>query len=189
MIDRTLITRSLGPIAMDWRVSASWNAKIKNHRALIRQDIVNSLAVTDDLIQKNLLNLKELPTAPGVDISVSHCPVLGGYAWAGGGYKIGFDIEQNHRVRADHVLMVASQDELKMAQEPSNLWVIKESAFKAFSKAYNVNVASLIEVQNVTHSEGAGEFTASIKAYPHNFGHGWFFRHHDCTLALFFLKS
>ncbi len=189
MIERSVITDALGPVVVDWRFSKEWNSKVKNHRELIRQDLVKTLGISEESLTKKLLDLKVLPMAPEVDISISHCPLIGGYAWAQSGYRIGLDIEMINRVRQEHVLMISTPNELEMARDPANLWVIKESAYKAFSKAHNVTVASDIDVQRITHSANGSQFTASVKAYPQNPGHGWFFRHEACVVALFFLKS
>ena len=77
---------------------------------------------------EDLLNLAKPPQCPGVFISVSHAPGLGGVVW--GCQPVGLDIEVKTRVQPAVIARISTQSERLSFYKPEFLWPIKEAVWK-----------------------------------------------------------
>lgn len=77
---------------------------------------------------------QKLPELSYAQISISHCPQLGGFAVNPGTNRVGFDIEVEGRVSEAVAARIGSPNEVEAAPDPTSLWVAKESAFKAMHR-------------------------------------------------------
>ena len=103
-------------------------------RIELRKSLVERLKISFGHFKKDweklLLIPGEPPIIPDISISISHCPLMGGFVFSfDKKTSIGFDIEISDRVdRAIEYL--STYKEIKEAPEKSLLWVAKESVFK-----------------------------------------------------------
>lgn len=69
---------------------------------------------------------------PIAAISISHCPVFGGFVFSfDKGASLGFDVEIKKRVSAKALSRISTKKELAAAPSPpAALWTAKEAAFK-----------------------------------------------------------
>ena len=90
--------------------------------------------VPDDFFGKRCEKLLTPGTRPDCSfaaISVSHCPVLGGFVFSfNSEVALGLDMEQSHRVNEQLIGRLSNTEELRKAPDPSLLWAAKEAAFK-----------------------------------------------------------
>jgi 4'-phosphopantetheinyl transferase len=111
---------------------------------------------------------------PFSDSSISHCQSLGGFAFttfdSDHVIQIGFDIEEDERVRPEIARRVCQTDtEFQSAPSPASLWTAKEAAYKALKGPKQPLVVSDLEVTN-WQTLGSQYETASLKN-PHQFNY------------------
>lgn len=94
-------------------------------------DLESSLENFPEDYKRKLLIPGSPPRIPGVSISISHCPILGGFIFSHDkNISLGLDVEKMDRVSLQLVQRVSDFDEVNEAPEVSFLWVAKEAAFK-----------------------------------------------------------
>lgn len=130
-----LTTFARAELGLTWlavRTSRTWASSRPGFREAIRRDIAESLGSTE----LSILALDALPVSQLADISVSHNANLGGYALAGKGEPIGFDVERLSRLsRRSSSFASVDGEELAAAPCAELLWPAKEAAFKAMGPA------------------------------------------------------
>lgn len=119
----------------EWRSSAS-----NGHRLKIRE------ALAERLHDPGLLDLSKLPANESSSVSISHCPLAGGYALGSPNATLGFDLEDATRVRPAVVARVSLAHELTEAPSVPLLWTAKESAFKALRGVQQPAVVSELKI-------------------------------------------
>ena len=101
-----------------------------NQRQKLRQTLVSKLPPSPALAE--LLQPGRPPQMAGMSISLSHCPLMGGFIFStGADTSLGLDIEQSDRVRWPAVARVSREEEVREAPHPSLLWCAKEAAVKS----------------------------------------------------------
>jgi hypothetical protein len=165
-------------------VDKNFGSKAEDHRLALRRALMAKTGETDPQI----LSLATLPHLNHLDVSISHCPAAGGYLLTERPWIVGFDIEIASRVELKHIEKLSLAAELEVLTNPAALWAAKESAFKAFSKAHGMTLASDAIVVNASPSKFLmTEFSASPKNMK-TMGRGWIFSEGDLKLALFFYR-
>lgn len=144
--------RELNLTKADWEVRtfSKGSSRQPAHRAHIRARL-SGFAKNRSQAEPNLShlhNLEELPSLPDWSVSISHCPVLGGFAATRREKgQIGFDLESNRRVSEQIIKYVMfTPEELARAPGPGLLWVAKEATFKSLLGPDQPTVLSQIEV-------------------------------------------
>lgn len=113
------------------KIEKKWSSTYTDNRLLLRKDLFKRFN------QTSLLDLNETPKNLGQNVSISHCPVFGGYVISD--RPIGFDIEQRRRISKplvkricdtvyEHELLDSYIDDLVI------FWGVKESAYKSLRK-------------------------------------------------------
>lgn len=110
--------------SLSYHFQKKWASTYTDNRLLIRKDLYKKLK------HKPLLDLTELPKAPDKNISISHCPIMGGYVLSD--RFVGLDFEQLRRISLKLVQRILSKSEEKFLKDSPHqiLWTIKESAYK-----------------------------------------------------------
>lgn len=81
--------------------------------------------------REKLHQLENRPYLPNVSISISHCPLVGGFIFSMDQHvSLGLDIEKVSRVNRV-IEYVSSQEEIKQMPMKPLLWVAKEAVFKS----------------------------------------------------------
>lgn len=107
------------------KLQKKWASTYTDNRLLIRKDIYKALK------HKSVLDLTKIPRVPDKNISISHCPIMGGYILSD--RPVGIDFEQYRRISLKLVERVIAKEEGVFFKDyPYQiLWTIKESAYKA----------------------------------------------------------
>lgn len=110
----------------------NWNSTNLKHRSEIRGCLERDFSAHFSRQQLARLNdLTWLPEASDGSISISHCRLLGGFAYSK--FAVGFDVEETSRISLPVLRRTASEAELAECPVPEFLWVAKESGYKALS--------------------------------------------------------
>ena len=107
-------------------LNLKWASVYSEHRLNIRRQIYKK---TKD---KTVLDLNSIPYLRKGFVSISHCPVVGGFGYSN--QKIGFDLEQYQRLSPGLISRISSPEEDDLLEpfcRPS-LWTIKESVYKLY---------------------------------------------------------
>lgn len=109
----------------------TWKKRVEMRNLLVKT-LKGSLKNFPEDYGKKLLTPGIPPRIPGISISISHCPVFGGFVFSPGkDISLGLDIEKADRVSFRSVKYVSGFREIEETPEPSFLWVAKEAAFKS----------------------------------------------------------
>lgn len=119
------------------------SSQLKKDKNVFRNELRSSLAQSlESAFAENtmelathslLLDLKQIPEYPFVNISISHSENLGGWIWVSRSHIVGIDIEDRARFHAQIIETAkkfVSQQEWEAAPSPLALWTAKEAAFK-----------------------------------------------------------
>lgn len=147
---KKLIQPDLG-IELDFFVDSKWASTYADHRLNIRKYIYKKTQ------EKSVLNLDEWPQISEGHISISHCPILGGYVLAT--QPIGFDLEQKQRLSPSILKRISLASELKLfSQETLPLiWTVKESIYKL--NQCQDGVIPEVEIQSVEFCKDSSLFS------------------------------
>ena len=116
-------------------IGPTWEKRMELRRLLVEdlEDVFKEFPENfpeDEDWKEKLLMPGSRPYIPDVSISISHCPLLGGYIFSlDKNVSLGLDIEKARRVNRS-IQHVSSQKEMGESPVNSLLWVAKESAFK-----------------------------------------------------------
>ena len=106
-------------------------------RKCLREFLVKELEKAHSSIKfsqkqrRALLTPGSRPQSLAAPISVSHCPVLGGFVFSfNKKISLGLDMEQSHRVSLSVINRISTREEVKQAPARSLLWTAKEAVFK-----------------------------------------------------------
>lgn len=112
------------------KVERKWSSIYTDNRLLLRKDLFKRFQ------HPSLLNLEEVPKNLDQNVSISHCPVYGGYVISD--RPVGFDLEQLKRVSLPLVKRICDEKELELLEDHQEnraiFWSTKESAYKAMRK-------------------------------------------------------
>ena len=111
----------------------------------MRQELVRVLPPSPH--RSSLLQPGPRPHLPGIPISLSHCPLMGGFVFSVGEETagLGLDIEQDDRVGAELVARIAGKRECEESPRPSLLWVAKEAALKGLPAPLTLSRISIFD--------------------------------------------
>jgi hypothetical protein len=121
-------------------VQSGWSSGPKNYRRGLRLALLDTL--TDqakfpglEIPPMNAAALSDLSAPPqllGYSISISHCPIAGGFLVSPiKGGQVGLDLEERSKVTREIVLRMSDEMEVLLAPEPAVLWSAKEATFKS----------------------------------------------------------
>lgn len=113
------------------RVSPQFGSRQGDYRQSVREalyDKLKKLELAGDL--ESILDLDKIPKLEVGAVSISHCRLMGGWAYSSGAERLGFDLELVERARPELVLAASSEGEMSEAPHPVALWTAKEAAFK-----------------------------------------------------------
>lgn len=112
-----------------YKVVATWSSEKTNHSAMIHSDQLSN------------------PETRGCFVSISHCPLAGGYAWITKPWQVGFDLEVSERVTHSIAERVSSPQELAKAPGPHFLWAAKEATFKSLLGPHQPDLMTQVTTQ------------------------------------------
>ncbi|MEQ1877868.1 MAG: hypothetical protein ABL958_14595, partial [Bdellovibrionia bacterium] len=117
------IKAELGVNRLQLHVNESYNSKKPEHRRTLREALAAHLGnELNDSGRSSLANLDVPPEVDAVDISISHCPLIGGFLIVSKPWFVGFDLEVPERVAKKHVEKLSVQNELALLDDPADLW-------------------------------------------------------------------
>jgi hypothetical protein len=121
---------------LEFYLDSKWASTYSDHRLNIRRHLYKKTKV------KAVLDLQQIPKLENKFVSISHCPILGGFALCN--QTIGLDLEQKQRLSLSLIQRVSDTDEIQMFPEDSvqALWTIKESVYKC-SQRLDKNMVSV----------------------------------------------
>lgn len=145
------ISRQLKELSLHFRFKVfgsegpTWQARKELRKLLVKEleTTYGSLkkSLPNDFFGKHCEKLLTPGTRPNCSfatISVSHCPVLGGFVFSfNQKITLGLDMEQSHRVNEQLMGRLSKTEELQKAPDPSLLWAAKEAAFKCLTPEQN----------------------------------------------------
>ncbi len=113
-------------------LDTKWNATIPGHRAEIRNCMARDFSAHFSRQQLAQLNdFTWVPQTSDGHVSISHCQLLGGFAYSK--FRIGFDVEEKSRISVKILKRTSDDSEFTGCPLPQFLWVAKEAGFKALS--------------------------------------------------------
>jgi hypothetical protein len=172
-----LLKKALGISELILQVKKEWGSDVLLHGEKIKESL-----------KETLLHFKGVGHS-----SISHATGAGGYAYLPElNYQIGFDVELRSRVRPALVNRICkNKDELLAARLPENLWVAKESAFKALQGETQPKVISEIEIDHWTmHDQNIETFFIKNPAqYGFSVARGVVLINDDFSVGLFICKK
>ena len=110
----------------------AWETRVGLRKSLV-EDLEKSFGTLSGSGRLRGLLLKpgDRPYCPDIAISLSHCPLFGGFIFSvGRGLSLGFDVEEAVRIHRA-VEYLSGKDEINASPTRALLWVAKEAAFKA----------------------------------------------------------
>lgn len=128
-----------------------WGSHNPEYRSLIRHEILTlckkATPFLDQATENIVLDLQSPPTHLPIQVSISHCPEIGGFAWSKNLQRqIGLDVEINQNVIDAVVKRVSRPNEWRIAPSAPALWTAKEASFKALFKKAQPTVLSEINI-------------------------------------------
>lgn len=136
VVSGTLLTSKLagflGEPSLQLELSNQWRmTSAAGFRGEIRAALKRRLLEQGYSLNQTILDLAQVPSSEQVSISISHCPLLGGFALVRKPIQVGLDVEQRDRIKPRIVKRVSTAEEVSNAPFLDFLWVAKESVFKA----------------------------------------------------------
>ena len=171
---------------LEAHIHQNMGSKNNGHRQLIREDIVSNFKKQlsyEEQVQ--ILNLDLIPSSRSVNISISHCPDLGGYVASN--EKVGFDIEDPSRLKQEIIQRVATPEEIALTHNSKMLWTMKEAALKAL---HNINLIitdiQIIQIESHSETELWTYRAHSAKALDLKLNKGYFFEKNNLFFSIYF---
>lgn len=143
-----------------------------DHRRALRAALKTSIQQhRPDLDLSSLADLAQRPHIPGLAVSLSHCPAMGGFAWTTEANSIGLDVELKSRLQRPVVERICASDSersilqtLATYDELAYFWVMKESAVKAVGNLMRDRRYLITEVEVTLIDRQARSFKARIES-------------------------
>lgn len=109
---------------LDLHLDSKWASTYSDHRINIRKHLYKKTKI------KSVLDLQQIPKLSEGFVSISHCPVLGGFALHR--QTIGLDLEQKQRLSLSLIQRVSEDEEIKLFPVDAfqGIWTVKESVYK-----------------------------------------------------------
>lgn len=169
-------------------LNPDWNAENSNHRLAIRNSLSSQFSSYFSREQLAKLNdLTWLPETSDGFISISHCSLLGGFAYSK--FKCGFDVEETKRISQKLLKRVCEESEFTECPHAEFLWVAKEAAYKALSQSCaNLVISDLScsDWQSYFENQVYGFRLNSKKTLDFNLNKGFIFSNAQCLYAVYF---
>lgn len=123
----------------------SWEKRLE-----LRKTLVSHLKqASPTFFEKNeshLLTPGQAPQSTIARISISHCPIVGGFVFSlNKKNSIGLDIEIKNRIHSNIIKRISQKKDCPAPSE-SLLWVAKEASFKSLAPFYKQTVLSDISI-------------------------------------------
>lgn len=153
-----------------FRVDPTWSSREDGHRQLIRQEVAQAFSERGWPLPGYLMEPGTPPVLGDPPMSLSHCPLAGGFALTSPTKltSLGFDIESTERVTVSVVSRISTPEEVNLAPDPASLWVAKEATYKALPRAIQPFVTSQIEIVGwLTLGQNFYRFNAGLKGSQH----------------------
>jgi phosphopantetheinyl transferase (holo-ACP synthase) len=153
-----------------FQINPEWSSRHEGHRLEVRQEVMRALQLRGWSLPNHLLEPGSLPSAGDPPMSVSHCPLAGGFALTAPARNVslGFDLEAIERVTAPIVSRISEPKELAIAPDLASLWVAKEASYKALPRSIQPLVTSQIEIGGwLTLGQNFYRFNAGLKGSQH----------------------
>lgn len=119
-------------------------------RSRIREALVNELKTRGASLhaadEARLLDLSHPPRLAHHPISISHCPIAGGFCVSEDVLSLGFDLEDLSRIKASVVARISDPNELQAAPSAALLWLAKEASYKALLGPDQPRVMAMIKI-------------------------------------------
>ncbi len=138
-------------------IKEGWQSGSSEHRQVLRSALLTALKEPGrfphlKLAAKDEDNINDLTAPPQIEhfsISVSHCPLVGGFVICPihDGH-VGLDLEDRTKVTPEIVARMCSEEETFLAPDPALLWAAKEATFKSLLKASQPKALSEIVLLN-----------------------------------------
>lgn len=121
-----------GDIHLDLKSASTYS----DHRLKLRKALYRKTKI------KNVLNLNHFPNIDPKYVSLSHCPVMGGFVISQ--QPVGLDLEQYQRLSSSVLKRISKDEEQKLFTENQMkaLWTVKESVYKC-EKSFESNIPSV----------------------------------------------
>jgi 4'-phosphopantetheinyl transferase EntD len=120
-----------------------WGAEIQGHREKIRRDLKAALLKAGEPEHEALTDLKQPPRPVKFSVSISHTKGFGAWIACPRPHRIGFDVENQARIKCEIVERVSTPSELKAAPRFEYLWCAKEAHFKAMESDQPATISRL----------------------------------------------
>ncbi len=125
------IRKALGTPTLEIIVRPEFAAAGTASRTKIREAIIAAIK-PDEIESQALRMLEHIPDPPNASVSISHTPLIGGFAYTlSPTPHIGFDLEEIARIHERAVARISKPEELQQAPSVAQIWVAKEAAYKA----------------------------------------------------------
>ena len=158
-----------------FKTSADWSSRSVNYRQNLRAALLTALAdhgkFPDLTLSRedefDLQNLSFPPQLRDHSISISHCPLAGGFVVCPlpDGH-VGLDLEDRTKVTHEVVVRMGSEEESLLAPDPALLWAAKEATFKSLLKASQPRALSAVSLTSwYTIEPGLWGFHAQIQGF------------------------
>lgn len=119
-------------------IRREWSSTRSSARQAIREAVsAELLAIGLREDASAVLDLTKIPRPKLARVSISHCPLAGGFALSRSAKALGLDLEDPLRVRDEVISRISAREEIERAPARKLLWVAKEAAFKALSGTEN----------------------------------------------------
>lgn len=173
--------------SLELQLREDWGADQGSSRSLIRNAI--SAHTNEDL-----RDLAQLPKSDRFDISIAHCPGVGGFVLAEKPFSVGLDVEVESRIHQSIVARISAPEEFLAAPSSAHLWAAKEAAFKNLRGPNQPRILSGLFITDWQKLEGktndAWRFQVSLSlTAPALEGFGVVFRENSFIISLFCRRS
>lgn len=122
--------QSLLDLDCELYLDSKWASTYSQHRLKIRRQVYKK---TKD---KTVLDLDSVPCLKIGFVSISHCPVMGGFIFSK--QRLGFDLEQYQRLSTSLIDQISFSEEQILCRDSfknslkNSIWTIKESVYKLY---------------------------------------------------------
>lgn len=164
----------------DLQLKPEWGSQAKDHRILIRQELLRRFR---DQAATDLMNLEVIPRLRDGFISISHAKGLGGFVHSPD--PVGLDIETTARVRPELAARVGTIEEFAAAPGPAALWCAKEAVYKSLIYGSQPIVVMDLRIQWNLGSPVHQFILANAAQFGVHLGAGRIWQQGDFTLAVF----
>ena len=163
--------------------------ELKYHYSLIKSQKKDG--ISEELL-KNLLKPGESLKNAIAAISISHCPILGGFIFSfDKGLSVGLDIELVYRLKDKLLSRISTKEEAREAPGPAFLWAAKEASFKCACSSgtalHFLNQCFISQWRQI--EETSYRFHFQTKGFKNVTGEGFTFLTEELVLSVAILRD